>query len=85
MADYIEMVEGKIMENVQNDLLSTYEGAMFWKRYIRNRKYMSDLIGKVIGVIGDSDLSVSETIGLMQYMKYEIMRRSSVPQSKAHE
>ncbi len=85
MADYIEMVEGKIMENVQNDLLSTYEGAMFWKRYIRNRKDMSDLIGKVIGAIRDSDLSVSETIGLMQYMKYEIMRRSSVLQSKAHE
>jgi len=85
MADYIEMVEGKIMENVQNDLLSTYEGAKFWERYVRNRKAMSDLVGEVMGVIRESDLSVSEAIGLMQYMKYPIKNLSSVPQEKKSE
>lgn len=85
MEDYIDYLHKKTMKTIENDMLSTHEGCVFWERYIRNRAAFSELEGKVLTAIKESGISVSEAIGFMQYMKYPIKNRSFLPQKKTDE
>lgn len=84
MADIIDEIHRKEFDNLKEDLCSTYEGTVFMERYLTGRNAISELEDRVISVIRDGNFSTAQAIGFMQYMKYAIMRRSSVPQSKEH-
>lgn len=84
MADIIDEIRRKEFDNLKEDLCSTYEGAVFMETYLRGRNTISELEDKVISAIRDSNFSTTQAIGFMQYMKYAIKNRSSVPQSKEH-
>lgn len=78
MADYWDFLKKKEKENIEEDILSTYEGSVFWMRYMSNRAAFSKLQGKVLSAIRESGITVPEAIGFMQYMKYPIMRCSTL-------
>lgn len=84
MTDIIDEIRRKEFDNLKEDLCSTYEGTVFMERYLTGRNTISELEDRVISVIRDGNLSTAQAIGFMQYMKYAIMRHSSVPQSKEH-
>lgn len=85
MADLRGEIQKKAFENLKEDVCSTYEGAVFMETYLTGRKAVSDLEDKVISAIRDSNLSTAQAIGFMQYMKYVIKSRSSLPKTKERE
>lgn len=85
MADVIDEMRRKEFDNIKEDLCSTYEGTVFMETYLGGRSAISELEDKVISAIRESNLSTAQAIGFMQYMKYAIKRRSSLPKMKEHE
>lgn len=82
MANQMEKLQKSYFENLSQDLCSTCEGAQFMVKYMTSRTAISDLEKKVLEVIKDSDLSVAEAVGFMQYMKHVIPRSSYLPKEK---
>lgn len=76
MTNQMEKLQKSYFENLSQDLCSTCEGAQFMVKYMTSRTAISDLEKKVLEVIKDSDLSVAEAVGFMQYMKHAITKCS---------
>lgn len=85
MGGIIEEIQRKELDNIKEDLCSTYEGAVFMETYLTGRKAVSDLEDKVISAIRESNFSTAQAIGFMQYMKYAIKSRSCFPKMKERE
>lgn len=81
----LDFLKKKIDENIEKDMLSTYEGSVFWEKYKLNRATFNKLQIEILSVIKESGITVQEAIGFMQYMKYPIIRSASFKTKKADE
>ena len=69
MESKMDKIQKSYMDNLSQDLCSTCEGAQFMAKYLTSRSAISELEKKILDVIKDSNLSTSEAIGFMDYMK----------------
>ncbi len=72
MESKMDKIQKSYMDNLSQDLCGTCEGAQFMAKYLTSRSAISELEKKILDVLKDSNLSTSEAIGFMDYMKHAI-------------
>lgn len=81
MESKMDKIQKSYMDNLSQDLCNTCEGAQFMAKYLTSRSAISELEKKILDVIKDSNLSTSEAIGFMDYMKH-VITSCSCPRMK---
>lgn len=71
----------EIIETVKTEMFKTVDGARFWKIISGNEKGTRKLTSELREIISESDLTVSEIKGLLEYMKF-VIDSTSYPQKK---
>ena len=74
----MDLMEKALMEHMCKDI----NGTNFYVLYHRGGKDVRNLVDEIKKVISEHDLTVSETMGLLEFMKFSIAFTSYLPKQK---